>query len=112
MTLLFSKDLSWFYTTCLNKEISEQIGSIIGKVVIVDAKREGFGWDKFLRVRVDIDITKPLTRVRLLKIGEKQLWIGFKYEHFPNFYFHYRVLKHKERGCSKMNQGEQMVEEV
>lgn len=43
-------------------KVAEIIGSTLGELVIVDKKNFEGSWKSFLRVRVLIDITKPLRR--------------------------------------------------
>lgn len=68
-------------------EARQRIGSTIGEVMTVDVVGEGVGWGKYLRVRVSMDISKPLAQGRLIRIEGKQRWIEFKYDRLPLFYF-------------------------
>lgn len=52
---------------CMGKEAGFQIGSSIGVVEEVDTDEEGVGWGEFLRVRIQVELTKPLPRGRVLK---------------------------------------------
>lgn len=53
---------------CMSVEIGNQIGSTVGHVEEVEIDEDGVGWGKFLRVRIRIDVTKPLARGWRLKI--------------------------------------------
>ena len=53
---------------CMGKEVGFQIGSTLGIVKEVDMDEEGVGWGKFLRIRTQIDLTKPLVRGRVIKL--------------------------------------------
>jgi hypothetical protein len=55
----------------MNREAGCNIGSTVGTVEQVDVNSKGVGWGKYLRVKVMLDITKPLARGRLLKIKGK-----------------------------------------
>jgi len=46
----------------MNSDIRYRIGESIGKVEEVDVTGDGVGWGRFLRIRVHIDLTKPLDR--------------------------------------------------
>lgn len=38
----------------------ERIGSSIGEILIMDVDEDGVGWEKYLRIRVNVDTIKPL----------------------------------------------------
>nr|POE84933.1 hypothetical protein CFP56_64326 [Quercus suber] len=45
----------------MNRDIGSRLANEIGDLVTVDIPRSGgFGWGPFLRIRVNIEITKPL----------------------------------------------------
>ncbi|TXG48842.1 hypothetical protein EZV62_024717 [Acer yangbiense] len=63
---------------CMTKEIGRFLGSIIGDVWEVDVGPSGDCLGKFLRVRVAIEVDKPLRRflrVDVLGDGEKTGWL-------------------------------------
>ncbi|XP_031254340.1 uncharacterized protein LOC116112330 [Pistacia vera] len=84
----------------MNKDYGVQLASAIGKVLEVEVGENDLGWGSFLRVKVEVELTKPLVRGRILRIGEQKHWIAFKYERLQNFCFKYGVLKHKNRDRS------------
>lgn len=66
------------------RRVAEQLCEAIGNVTHEeeDPTREG---DRFVRVRVTLDISKPLCRGRLITLDDgKVLWLPFKYERLPN----------------------------
>jgi hypothetical protein len=76
------------------------VGGTLGNVVSVDVPEHGVGWGPFLRVRLSLDITKPIPRGRLVTFhAVGQLWISFKYERLPWICFHCGVIGHLERDC-------------
>lgn len=55
----------------------------------------------FLRVRVEIDVSKPLCRGRrVLLNGDSEGWVSFKYEKMPNFCCWYGMVSHDDKECS------------
>lgn len=52
-----------FNDTFLLSKIWNLIGNTIGKVIDVDMDANDIGWGKFLRVKVKLNLTKPLARV-------------------------------------------------
>jgi hypothetical protein len=64
-----------------------QIGASVGVVEEVDVDEDGVGWGEYLRVRILLDLSKPLSRGRVLKLKGKYIWVPFQYEKIPNFSF-------------------------
>ncbi len=48
------------------RAVGEDIGNAIGRTIEVDVPENGIGWGRYLRLRVDIDITQPLLRGKIL----------------------------------------------
>jgi hypothetical protein len=82
--LEFDKAAFWVPSlACMSKEMGIRIGSSIGKVEEVEVDVDGVGWGEYLRVRIVLDLTKPISRGRFLHIRDKTHWISFKYEKIP-----------------------------
>ncbi|XP_059436704.1 uncharacterized protein LOC132169738 [Corylus avellana] len=86
---------------CMNVEIGSKIGATVGKVEAVDVDAEGIGWGKFLRVKICLDLKKPLPRGRKINIEGRATLITFQYECLPKFCFQCGVICHGKLGCSK-----------
>jgi hypothetical protein len=84
---------------CMSREMGQRIGASMGTVVDVDVDEDGVGWGEFLRVRIVLDLTKPLSRGRFLRLRDRTIWITFKYERIPRFCFKCGVIRHGGRGC-------------
>jgi hypothetical protein len=91
---------------CMTKSIGSKIGESLGILEAVDTEGEGVEWGSVLRVRVIIDIQKPLERGRSLTIAGKSHWVNFKYENLPIFCFNCGRIVHGEGGCPKRSQKE------
>ena len=51
------------------------------KLITVDASKSGLTWGPFLCIKVNIDITKPLVKGKMVHIEElDEGWVFFKYE--------------------------------
>lgn len=76
------------------------IGGCLGDVQEVDS--DGIRWDTSARVRVLLDVTKPLRRVQkiALKTGAAAM-IELKYERLPTFCYVCGLIGHIERDCLK-----------
>ena len=81
----------------------------------VDVAESEVHWGKFLRVRVQIDVTKKIVRgkrivtkknirgKRIVIEGGEQRWISFKYERLPNFCYHCGLLNHGLKDYEERN---------
>ena len=69
----------------LNWKTTIEIGRSVGEVSYSKRKGEMIR-DNFLRVRVEVDVSKPLCRgQKILLNGDHEDWVSFKYEKIPNF---------------------------
>lgn len=84
---------------CMTRDVGQSIGESVGVVEMIDVNKDGVGWGKYLRVKVLVDLTKPLAKGRVLNLPEKKLWISFQYERLPCFCFRCGAIKHGEEGC-------------
>ena len=61
------------------REMGKAIGSSLGKVINVDVADTGVQWGTCLRVRVAIDVTRKLIRVRKMNFEEGEaMWVHFE----------------------------------
>ena len=56
---------------CMRREVGKKIRSMVGTVVEVDTNAGGVGWGEFLRVKILLDLSKPLSRGRKMKLEGK-----------------------------------------
>ena len=55
---------------------------------------------EFLRVHVEIDISKPLCWGRRITLDiEEEIWVSFKYEKLPNFCYWCGMISHDGKDC-------------
>uniref|UniRef100_A0A7N2RAN0 DUF4283 domain-containing protein n=1 Tax=Quercus lobata TaxID=97700 RepID=A0A7N2RAN0_QUELO len=81
------------------RKIAEQLCEAIGKVNVGTEEAETEG-DNFIRVRVTLDITQPLSRGRVVSLDSgKELWVHFRYERLPSLCFWCGCLTHEDRDC-------------
>jgi hypothetical protein len=71
----------------------------MGEVEEVDVIGDGVGWGRCLRIRVNLDITKPLDRGRALSINGKPVWVNFKYEKLTQFCYYCERILHTQQQC-------------
>ncbi|XP_060966219.1 uncharacterized protein LOC133034821 [Cannabis sativa] len=82
----------------MSEWVVKHAGNYIGTFIKSDAKNFIGVWRDYLRVRVTVDINKPLKRrMKLIKQDGSWLWTTFKYEHVPTFCFVCGFIGHSER---------------
>lgn len=76
------------------------IVSVVGKVDESVLEDEKFKGCNFMRVRVAVNVTKPLCRGRKIALsGGSDSWVSFRYERLPNLCYWCGKLTHMEREC-------------
>ena len=79
------------------------IGGGLGHVMEVDY--DGIGWDKSARLKVMLDVTKPLRRIQQIRSKEGNVAvIEIKYERLPDFCYVCGKLGHIERDCLSLSE--------
>ena len=94
----------------MKKVIGSKIGHSLGVLKAVDIAGEGVEWRSDQRIRVVIDIQKPLERGRSLTIVKKAHWVSFQSENLPVFYFNYSRIARRENRCPVQLHPNQMKE--
>ena len=64
--------------------VGEDIRNAIGRSLEVDVPENGLGWGRYLRIRVNLEISQPLLRGKILEFEKgAPFWVDFRYEHLP-----------------------------
>lgn len=80
-----------------------EVGNYIGKFVESCSSNFTGVWREYLKVRVTMDLSKPLKRrMKIRKSGNDWFWIIFKYENIPTFCFICGMLGHDDKYCSRL----------
>uniref|UniRef100_A0A2N9FFZ2 Reverse transcriptase domain-containing protein n=1 Tax=Fagus sylvatica TaxID=28930 RepID=A0A2N9FFZ2_FAGSY len=84
----------------MNHEVAAILGSSLGKIARVTGGETSVDDGQAMRIRVSIDITKPLCRGRKAKLERgRETWISFKYERLPNFCYWCGLVTHSDKDC-------------
>ena len=83
------------------EEVGRDLGNRLGKYIETDKRSWLSEQAKFMRVRVDLPINRPLQRGgNIVNPDDEKFWVSFKYERLPTFCFLCGILGHDERHCS------------
>ncbi|XP_065855075.1 uncharacterized protein [Euphorbia lathyris] len=88
------------------------IGNQVGQFLESDPKNFSRLRRSFLRIKVTIDVRKPLrTGQKLKRSGGDWLWVNIRYERLPQFCFYCGVIGHSDKFCPQLfNETERSVE--
>lgn len=82
-----------------NTEVAYGIGETMGGFLEYD-DADPLGWEEFMRVKVLVEIDKPLRRVVKIATGHNSSkWCGLQYERLEDFCFYCGRLDHVDRDC-------------
>ncbi|KAK2651316.1 hypothetical protein Ddye_018805 [Dipteronia dyeriana] len=85
----------------MNQEVVMVPSRLLGRMEEINLEYSGDCLNKFLRVRVNIDISQPLKRA--LKVGvedsDEMATIVVRYERLPELCFHCGILGHPFHEC-------------
>jgi hypothetical protein len=94
----------------MNKATAEMIGEKVGEWLEADVGEDDFAVGEYLRIKVRINITKPLMRGMMIQMGEegRNKWCPFRYEFLPEFCYNCGIIGHDEKCCLRpINKGEE-----
>lgn len=83
---------------CIKRYYVELIGKTIRNMLAVKVDLNYTGWGQYLQVRLELNLTKPLGRCRLLNFDGETLWIPIKYKKLPRLFLNCGRIVH-EAAC-------------
>lgn len=98
----------------ISEKILRSIGSSMGQVIKLDPTTFDGAWKQYVRIRILINISKPLKRrLKLKREGDSRSCINFKYECLGTFCFVCGILGHSEGDCSVVyNNPDKVIEKT
>ncbi|GLT27550.1 hypothetical protein SLA2020_025370 [Shorea laevis] len=85
--LFGSKSMTYLPPDRMTMPSGQKIGVETGHLLDIDAG-DGHVWaNEYIQVRVAVAARKPLRRGMKLTLQEGPIWVSFRYERFPNFYY-------------------------
>ena len=103
--LVFNKTVFWVQLhdipVCdMTPEAAAEIGRVCGKVLPGIREWGNQDGSTFMRIRVQVDTSKPLCRGRKLRREDGEIgWIRFKYERLPILCYWCGRLSHSDKDC-------------
>ena len=80
----------------INEEVGQDIGSGLGHVVEVDCKAIAFDQARFLRIRIEISLTKPIRRgAPIISLEGDEVRVASKYERLVRLCYNCGMLGHE-----------------
>lgn len=90
--------------------VGKQLGNFFGKFLEYDSKNNASIWREFMRLKIRMDVRKPLKRKKkICKKDKTEVIVHCKYKKLGDFCFVCGFLSHTERFCKKRMDGEEMV---
>ena len=90
-----------FPTKYLSREVAEKLCKAMG-VVNKESSLVEVDRGTVMRVRVKVDVTLPLCRGQIFKLGNgSKGWVSFKYEQLPNVCYWCGRLNHVDKDCDR-----------
>lgn len=87
----------------MSERIITEVGNHIGTFLSSCPNNFRGIWREYMRVRVAINIEKPLKRrMKVCKAGNEWIWITYKYENLPIFFFICGIMGHLEKFCNRL----------
>lgn len=93
-------------------DILHQIGNRFGEVIEID-KNTTFGIARSIRIKVILDLTKPVKKGTKLRIGTAEAcWILVTYERLPSFCYWCGMFGHTSKDCEQLNDEENRLGKI
>ncbi|KAJ8767776.1 hypothetical protein K2173_020716 [Erythroxylum novogranatense] len=84
----------------VSEKVAGDVGKYIGEFIESDPRNYSPIWRDFMRIRVAIDIRKPLKRKMLIKwTGGENVCLEFKYERLNTFCYFCGIVGHTDKFC-------------
>ena len=92
----------WLPFEHMYEEVVIEIGCKLGNVLEVNKQSMQADQAKYIKVRINLPIDKPLRRGGYISVEDgERCWVTFKYERLPTFYFLCGKLGHDDKHCGE-----------
>ncbi|KAH1107836.1 hypothetical protein J1N35_011604 [Gossypium stocksii] len=95
----------------MDRQMVVEVRNAIGELVVIDWKDQNGGWTEFMRLKIKIDVSKPLRRIVKVVSLEGTETIGLiRYERLPDFCYRCGIIGHTMKKCQNKREGEEVIE--
>ena len=92
----------------MSEMVGRDIGNSMGRFIEIDKRAFQSEQAKYLRIKVDLPIDKPLCRGgNVVGIEGDKYWVQYKYERLPIFCFICGMMGHDDKHCHAFPDGQQ-----
>uniref|UniRef100_A0A803N409 DUF4283 domain-containing protein n=1 Tax=Chenopodium quinoa TaxID=63459 RepID=A0A803N409_CHEQI len=92
--------------------VMREVGDVLGGFIDFD-EYDPLVWGEFVRIKVFVDIKKPLHRGLFMAVGgSKPKWIDIKYEQLDDFCFYCGCLDHTDKMCARKEEDDEKCSEI
>ena len=85
----------------MTEVVGRDIGNNMGRFIELDKRANQSDQAKFMRIRVELPVDKPLRRGgNVVGMEGDKYWVHFKYERLPTFCFFYGKIGHDMKHCN------------
>lgn len=86
----------------MSEAVTHQLGNFFGEFISYDAKNNSSIWREFMRIKIRIDVRKPLMRKKKIKRKKGSEFVVLcKYECLGDFCFACGLVTHTKHFCRK-----------
>lgn len=86
----------------MSEIVGKQLGNFFGTFIEYDNKNNTSTWKEFMRIRVRLDVRRPLKRKKkIMKKNGEEVMVSCKYERLGEFCFTCGMLTHTDRYCKQ-----------
>lgn len=86
----------------MSEAVGKQLGNFFGMFLQYDANNNSSIWRECMRLRIRLDVHKPLKRKKkICKKNKSEVVVQHKYERVGDFWFICGLLSHAKRFCKK-----------
>lgn len=85
----------------LSPKTAWKIRKVFNRCLNVVIPKNGSKYGRYVKLLVEVDLTKPLIRVTKICFEWEKRWVSFKYEFLPIYCFYCGHIGHSEKSCGK-----------